>query len=76
QLFKILSSKIELEDIRSISNIKWMSATFSICCYALGEVEDGKKYETIFKETAEHWEISTYESQKEELKQLLNLNFM
>ncbi|WP_290376615.1 tetratricopeptide repeat-containing protein, partial [Duncaniella muris] len=76
QLFKILSSKIELEDIRSIPNIKWMSATFSICCYALGEVEDGKKYETIFKETAEHWEISTYESQKEELKQLLNLNFM
>ncbi len=76
QLFKILSSKIELEDIRSIPNIKWMSATFSICCYALGKVEDGKKYETIFKETAEHWEISTYESQKEELKQLLNLNFM
>lgn len=76
QLFKILSSKIELEDIRSIPNIKWMSATFSICCYALGKVEEGKKYETIFKEIAEHWEISTYESQKEELKQLLNLNFM
>ena len=75
QLFKILSSKIELEDVKGIPNVKWMSATFSICCYALGKIEDGKKYETIFREMAEQWEINTYELQKEELKQLLNMEF-
>ncbi|RGZ11515.1 hypothetical protein DXA06_17120 [Bacteroides ovatus] len=64
-----------MEDVKGIPNVKWMSATFSICCYALGKIEDGKKYETIFREMAEQWEINTYELQKEELKQLLNMEF-
>lgn len=73
QLYKILSSKMELEDITNIPNVKWMSATFSICCYALGKQEEGRKYEKLFKDMAEQWEKDTYNFQKEELKQLINI---
>lgn len=40
---------MELEDITNIPNVKWMSATFSICCYALGKQEEGRKYENYLK---------------------------
>lgn len=50
-----------------------MSATFSICCYALGKQEEGRKYEKLFKDMAEQWEKDTYNFQKEELKQLINI---
>lgn len=73
QLYKILSSKMEFENIKNIPNIKWMSATFSICCYALGKQEEGNKYEELFKGMAEQWEKDTYDFQKEELKRLLNI---
>ena len=72
QIYKILSSKIELEEVDKIPNSKWMSATFSICCYTLGESEKGKKYEDYFKKHAVDWEINTYDQQKKELEQLLN----
>lgn len=75
KIYEILSSKIELEKIDKIPNAKWMSATFSICCYAKDEIEKGHQYEKIFSELAHSWEIETYNLHKEELEQLLNKKF-
>lgn len=75
QIYKILSSKLELENIENIPNAKWMSATFSICCYALGISQIGNKYEGIFMKLSDEWERKTYEQQKRELEQLLNTKF-
>lgn len=63
---------MELEDITNIPNVKWMSATFSICCYALGKQEEGRKYEKLFKDMAEQWE-KTHIIFKRKLKQLINI---
>ncbi len=75
KIYKILSEKFELEDRSKIPNIKWMSATYAICCYTCNEIEMGYKYENIFKSMAKEWEIDTFEEQKKELEQLLNTNF-
>ena len=75
KIYEILSSKIELEKIDKIPNAKWMSATFSICCYAKDEIEKGRQYEKVFRELAHSWEIETYNLHKEELEQLLNKKF-
>lgn len=75
KIYKILSEKFELEDRSKIPNIKWMSATYAICCYTCNEVEKGYDYEKDFKSMAKQWEIDTFEEQKKELEQLLNTNF-
>ena len=75
KIYKILSEKFELEDICKIPNIKWMSATYAICCYTCNEIETGYKYEKYFKSIAKKWEIDTFDEQKKELEQLLNTNF-
>lgn len=75
EIYEILSEKLELEDRCKIPNIKWMSATYAICCYTCNEVEKGYDYEVFFKSMAKKWEIDTFEEQKKELEQLLNTNF-
>lgn len=73
EIYDILSQKLELEDITKIPNVKWMLASFSICCMALGEVK-GNEYETRFMQMAEEWEKNSYIEQKERLLKLLNIN--
>ena len=75
KIYKILSEKFDLEDIYKIPNIKWMSATYAICCYTCNEMGEGSKYENYFKSIAKKWEIDTFEEQKKELEQLLNTKF-
>ena len=73
EIYDILSQKLELEDITKIPNVKWMLASFSICCMALGEVK-GNEYETRFMQMAEEWEKNSYLEQKDRLYKLLYIN--
>ena len=71
EIYDILSQKLELEDISKIPNVKWMLASFAICCMALGE-EKGTEYEVRFIKMAEEWEKNSYVEQKKKLQDLLN----
>ncbi len=71
EIYDILSQKLELEDISKIPNVKWMLASFAICCMALGE-EKGTEYEVRFIKMAEEWEKNSYVKQKKKLQDLLN----
>ncbi|TCV60053.1 uncharacterized protein DUF4071 [Vibrio crassostreae] len=53
------------------SKYKWAYATLSNCHYAIGEQNEGDKYEKLFKKmTNVDWEIGTFEEGKERVLEL------
>ena len=72
EIYEILSQRLELEDITKIPNVKWMLASYAICCMVLGE-RKGSEYEEYFFQMADEWEKNTYMEQKEKLMTLLKM---
>ncbi|MCE7661576.1 TRAFs-binding domain-containing protein [Vibrio fluvialis] len=69
---KIIAALEDVEDAASKSKgsveYKWAYATLSNCYYGLGEDENGKKYEDLFRSVSEaSWEVETFQSNKQKL---------
>jgi hypothetical protein len=64
----ILKILLEIKEDASFddrSDKRWIFATFANCYFALGETENGDKYETQFySEKPAEWELTTYEDGK------------
>lgn len=73
EIYEILSQRLELEDITKIPNVKWMLASYAICCMVLDKQEKMQKYEEYFFQMADEWEKNTYMEQKEKLRTLLKM---
>ncbi len=73
EIYEILSQRLELEDITKIPNVKWMLASYAICCMVLDKQEKMQKYEEYFFQMADEWEKNTYMEQKERLITLLKM---
>lgn len=73
EIYEILSQRLELEDITKIPNVKWMLASYAICCMVLDKQEKRQKYEEYFFQMADEWEKNTYMEQKEKLITLLKM---
>lgn len=64
-LIAILTEAVEAESFEDRSDRKWVFATLANCNFALGDLENGGRYEALFRnEQLAGWEIETYEAGK------------
>lgn len=65
-IVELLSQLIVSSDFDERSDKKWVFATAANCSFALGNDDDGNRYENMFKgEDLAQWEIATFEDGKE-----------
>lgn len=71
QILEILEDVIEERDIVN-NEYKWAYATLSNCFYGIGDDEQGRVFEDLFRQTSEaSWEIETFEGSKDKLFNLV-----
>lgn len=64
-IIEALTEAISLPSFSERSDQRWVFATLASCSFALGESEDGTKYEAAFlAENPADWEIETYNGAK------------
>ena len=68
-LTEVLTALIETPSFKDRSDRRWVFATLANCAYALGNSQDGQRFESLFRaEKPAEWEIETYEESKAQVQ--------